>query len=599
MPDNTPITELDFFAAKEALKGYLKGQAQFKDYDFDGSNMNVLLDVLSYNTYMNNFYTNMAYSEMFLDSAQTRQSVISHAKELNYLPRSCVSAAAKVQIDFDTTVNNVKQTPSFIVVPKNTKFTGRQGNNRFTFSTDRSYTVTQIDDIYCISGVSIYEGKLVTEYYTVTGSSTQRFILNNTDVDTSSISVMVRASSAADSASTEYTARENIFGVTDVDPVFYIQPTDSDSYEITFGKNAFGKQPVVNNVVEVSYRISSKDAPNGIKTFTSENISGYKVTITTIANADGGNDRETNESIKFFAPKSIQIQDRAVTESDYEILLKNRFPEIQAISVYGGEELTPPRFGRVVVAVDVQNAEGVSDNNKNTYYEFLKERCPIGIEPIIMSPEFMFLNVDAKVYYNTKTTTASESDIRTAVKNAILSYSDTNLSDFKKTFRFSKLGYQIDNADANILSNDTEVLAIIPINPVLNTTTSYVLNFRNSLIIDHPLTAGEILADHKPAIKSSQFTYNGRTAFIQDDGRGVLQIIRSTTTGFVYLNRNIGSVNYATGRVVITKLNVSAYNGSDLKIYGRTLSKDIVAPKDRIITIRDSDINISVFGIRE
>ena len=288
-----------------------------------------------------------------------------------------------------------------------------------------------------------------------------------------------------------------------------------------------------------------------------------------------------------------------MTESDYEILLKNKFPEIQAISVYGGEELTPPRFGRVVVAVDVQNAEGVSDNNKNTYYEFLKERCPIGIEPIIMSPEFMFLNVDAKVYYNTKKTTASESDIRTAVKNAILSYSDANLSDFKKTFRFSKLGYQIDNADANILSNDTEVLAIIPINPVLNTTASYVLNFRNSLIIDHPLTAGETLADHKPAIKSSQFTYNGRTAFIQDDGKGVLQIIRSTTTGFVYLNRNIGSVNYATGRVVISKLNVSAYNGSDLKIYGRTLSKDIVAPKDRIITIRDSDINISVFGIRE
>jgi len=595
MPDNTPITELDFFAAKNDLKNYLKAQSQFKDYDFNGSNMNVLLDVLAYNTYMNNFYTNMAYSEMFLDTAQTRQSVISHAKELNYLPRSCVSAAAKIQIDFSTGVTD----PSFITVPKNTKFTGRNKNNRYTFSTDRSYTVTQIDGIYCISDVSIYEGVLVTEYYTVTGSSTQRFILNNTDVDTGSISVAVRLSSANNSAKTEYTSRENIFGVTDVDPVFYIQPTDSNSYEITFGKNTFGKQPVVNNVVEVSYRISSKAAPNGIRTFTSENIAGYPVTITTIARADGGADRETEESIKFFAPKSIQIQDRAVTENDYEILLKNKFPEIQAISVYGGEELTPPRYGRVVVAVDVQNAEGVSENNKNKYYTFLKERCPIGIEPIVMSPEFMFLNVDVKVYYNTKTTTASEGDILLAVKNAILAYSNNNLSDFRKTFRFSKLGYQIDRANANILSNDTEVLAIIPINPVLNTTSSYVLNFKNSLILDHPLTAGEILADHKPAIKSSQFTYNGRTAFIQDDGKGVLQIIRSTTTGFVYLNRNIGSVNYATGRVVITNLSVSAYTGSDLKIYGRTLSKDIAAPKDRIITIRESDINISVFGVRE
>ena len=594
MPDNISITELDFFAAKEALKNYLKGQTQFQDYDFDGSNMNVLLDVMSYNTYMNNFYTNMAYSEMFLDSAQTRQSVISHAKELNYLPRSVTSAAAKIQIDIAPGDN-----PSFITIPKGTKFTGRSGNSRYTFSTDRSYTVTQVDGLYCISDVSIYEGKLITEYYRATSGTTQRFILNNTDVDTSSIAVAVRTSSATDALSTEYTQRESIFGVTATDPVFYIQPTDSDSYEITFGKNVFGKQPTVNNIVEVSYRVSSKDATNGIRTFTSENIAGYPVTITTLAKAEGGSDRESIESIRFFAPKSIQIQDRAVTESDYEIILKNQFPEIQAISVYGGEELTPPRYGRVVVSVDVQNAEGVSENNKNTYYNYLKERCPIGIEPIVISPEFMFLNVDAKVYYNTKRTSASESDIRTVAKSAILAYSDNNLSDFRKTFRFSKLGYDIDASNINILSNDTEVLAIIPINPVLDLTTSYALNFRNALIVDHPLTPGENVDTHKAAIKSSQFTYNGRTAFIQDNGEGVLQIIRTTSTGFVYLNRNIGSVNYTTGRVVITNLNVSSYVGTEIKIYGRTLSKDISAPKDRIITIREQDINIAVYGVRE
>jgi hypothetical protein len=594
MPDNISITELDFFAAKTALKNYLKGQTQFQDYDFDGSNMNVLLDVMSYNTYMNNFYTNMAYSEMFLDTAQTRQSAVSHAKELNYLPRSCISAAAKVQIDISP-----NDAPSFIIVPKGTKFNGRSGNNRYTFSTDRSYTVTQVDGLYCITDVSIYEGKLITEYYTAISGTTQRFILNNTDVDTSSISVAVRASAAAGAVSTEFTRKDSIFGVTATDPVFYIQPTDSDSYEITFGKGVFGKQPVVNNIIEVSYRISSKDAPNGIRTFTSENISGYPVTITTIAKSEGGADRESIESIRFFAPKSIQVQDRAVTESDYEIILKNEFPEIQAISVYGGEELTPPRYGRVVVAVDVQNAEGVSENNKNAYYTYLKERCPIGIEPIVISPEFMFLNVDAKVYYNTKTTTASETDVRAAAKAAIVAYSTNNLSDFRKTFRFSKLGYDIDKSNANILSNDTEVLAIIPINPVLDTTTSYTLNFKNILITDHLLTAGELLTDHKPAIKSSQFTYNGRTAFIQDNGAGVLQILRTTATGFVYLNRNIGNVNYVTGRVVITNLSVSAFIGTEIKIYGRTNSKDIAAPKDRIITIREQDINITVYGVRE
>ena len=594
MPDNISITELDFFAAKDALKNYLKGQTQFRDYDFDGSNMNVLLDVMSYNTYMNNFYTNMAYSEMFLDTAQTRQSAISHAKELNYLPRSCISSAARVQIDISP-----NDAPSFIIIPKGTKFTGRTGNTAYTFSTDRSYTVTQVDGLYCVSNISIYEGKLVTEYYTATSGTTQRFILNNTDVDTSSISVAVRASAAAGAVSTEFTRKDSIFGVISTDPVFYIQPTDSDSYEITFGKDVFGKQPVVNNVIEVSYRISSKTAPNGIRTFTSENIAGYPVTITTIAKSDGGTDRESIESIRFFAPKSIQIQDRAVTESDYEIILKNQFPEIQAISVYGGEELTPPRYGRVVVAVDVQNAEGVSENNKNAYYTYLKERCPIGIEPIVISPEFMFLNVDAKVYYNTKTTTASESDIRVAAKAAIVAYSTNNLSDFRKTFRFSKLGYDIDKSNANILSNDTEVLAIIPINPVLNTATSYTLNFKNILITDHLLTNNESLTDHKPAIKSSQFTYNGKTAFIQDNGAGVLQILRTTSTGFVYLNRNIGSVNYVTGQIIITNLSVSAFIGAEIKIYGRTASKDIAAPKDRIITIREQDINITVYGVRE
>ena len=594
MPDNISITELDFFAAKDALKNYLKGQTQFRDYDFDGSNMNVLLDVMSYNTYMNNFYTNMAYSEMFLDTAQTRQSAISHAKELNYLPRSCISSAAKVQIDISP-----NDAPSFIIIPKGTKFTGRTGNTAYTFSTDRSYTVTQVDGLYCVSNISIYEGKLITEYYTATSGTTQRFILNNTDVDTSSISVAVRASAAAGAVSTEFTRKDSIFGVISTDPVFYIQPTDSDSYEITFGKDVFGKQPVVNNVIEVSYRISSKTAPNGIRTFTSENIAGYPVTITTIAKSDGGTDRESIESIRFFAPKSIQIQDRAVTESDYEIILKNQFPEIQAISVYGGEELTPPRYGRVVVAVDVQNAEGVSENNKNAYYTYLKERCPIGIEPIVISPEFMFLNVNSSVYYNTKTTTASETDVRAAAKAAIVAYSTNNLSDFRKTFRFSKLGYDIDKSNANILSNDTEVLAIIPINPVLNTATSYTLNFKNILITDHLLTDNESIADHKPAIKSSQFTYNGKTAFIQDNGAGVLQILRTTSTGFVYLNRNIGSVNYVTGQIIITNLSVSAFIGAEIKIYGRTASKDIAAPKDRIITIREQDINITVYGVRE
>lgn len=595
MAEKTPITELDFFELKDSLKTYLAGQSQFQDYDFDGSNMNVLLDILAYNTYNNNFYTNMTFSEMFLDSATLRESVISHAKELNYLPASCRSSQASIQVD----LRNVTGSPSFVTIPKYTKFTGKASGKTYTFTTDKSYTIVPADGDYCVSDVLIYEGKILSESFRSTGKDSQRFILENENLDTNSIKVNVRDSNASGSASNEYTVRRNLFNVNSNDNVFYIQPVNKNQYEIVFGRNKFGKKPSSGNIIDVTYRIGSKDQPNGIKSFTSTQIGGYNTRITTIAKAEGGADRESNESVKYFAPKSIQIQDRAVTESDYEILLKNNFSEIQAVSVYGGEELEPPQYGRVIVSVDVKNAEGVSENTRDRFKSFLKERCPLAVEPIVISPEFLFVDVTTNVNFNTKTTDKSESDIKNLVKAAILKYSNDNLSDFRKTFRFSQFVSEIDSSDVNIVSNDTDIRAVIEIDPEIGVKTSYDLKFKNKLNADHPLNAGESITDHTPAIKSSTFTIGNSRGFIQDDGKGKLHIIKATSTSFVYLQRNIGTVNYNSGRAIIRNLKVDGYTGSGIKIMAKTDASDIKTPKERIITIRDADINISVKGVRE
>jgi len=591
----TSVTELDFNDIKTSLKNYLKNQNRFLDYDFEGSNINILLDILAYNTYQNNFYTNMAMSEMFLDSAQLRDSVISHAKELNYTPRSKTSARAKVNLALTVAAPY----PATVTIPAKTKFIARCGNRTFAFYNETAEIITPTNNRFEFFGLDIYEGRYITEAFQVTGNDGQRYILSNADVDTDSIKVTVKQTST-DTTSVEYIYKQNIFGVTDTDPVFYIQPAADDKYEITFGLNRFGLAPSTGNVIIVEYRITAGTEANGVTSFAAESpISGYATAVTLNAKSSGASDAEDIESIRYFAPKSIQVQDRAVTESDYEILLKNRFPEIQAVSVYGGEEATPPQYGRVIIAVDVQNASGVSENDKTKYYNYLKDRTPIGIEPIIVSPEFMYLDVNTQVNYNISITDQSPPQIRTKVLNSIVNYSNQNLSDFKKTFRGSKFAYAIDNSDPSIVSNETEILAIIPLNPILNVNNSYDFSFRNKLIIDHKLTDDELISSHKSAIKSSTFTYNGSNAFIIDNGLGVLQIIRTTSSGFVYLNRNIGSVNYDTGRVIITNLNLSAYGGSELKIYARTDIQDITAPKTRIITIREEDIRLNVVGVKE
>ncbi len=357
------LVGLDFASLKDNLKTYLKTNTQFKDLDYEGSNINVLLDLLAYNTYLNSFYTNMVASEMFLDTATLRDSVVSHAKSLNYTPRSYVSSYADVTINITptTTVTNV-------YVPKNTTFTARVGSNTYTFSTNDSNVLTQSNNGVFSLGTSIYEGVNLTESFTVDNSNTvQRFVLSNPSVDISSVSITVLEDNG--DVTLDYVRATSLVNLTATTQGFFVVAAENEQYEIQFGDNTFGRSPKDGAIIVVKYRAASGELPNGASVFVSDgSIDGHtNVAITTVVNARYGQINESLESIRTNAIRNYQVRGRAVTTSDYEVLLKTQFPEIESISAYGGENIEPPQFGKVYIAVDIQNADGTPQNRLDTY----------------------------------------------------------------------------------------------------------------------------------------------------------------------------------------------------------------------------------------
>lgn len=607
MASNTPITELDFLQVKQNLKTFLSSQDRFKDYDFEGSNMSVLLDVLAYNTFQNNFYTNMAFAEMFLDSAQLKESVVSHAKELNYLPRSRSSARAIVDVKL-----NVADAPAFVTIPSKTQFKAVCGNKTFNFYNTEPATVYPSNSGYVFYGLEIFEGNYITEVFVVNGNPRQRFTLSNDTVDTSSIRVTVKEN-VADTATVEYTVKTNIFGVDATDEVYYIQAAESDKYEIAFGGDRFGKQPVTGNVITVEYRVTSGEEANGITSYASAYaINGYPSIVSLVSTSKGGAERESIDSIKFFAPKAIQVQDRAITQNDYEIILKNAFPEIKSVLAYGGEFATPPQYGKVIVAIQQQENRPLTTYDANRYSTYIAPKAPIGISPLIRAAEYMHVEVDTIVTFDSDNYMKREPDLRQSVYDAIINYSSDNLEAFRASFMYSKFVSAIDAADAAVVSNETYTRAIIEIAPQVGVSTNIKLSFENELkpnadsalravqstVPNHPfipLLQIEKISRLRAALTSSLFTYAGVPAYIQDDATGALNIINVSTTGkIMYLKRNIGTVDYDTGEVIITGLVVDSYTNGKIKMYAVTDTSNIISPKTRIITIRPEDTKITM-----
>jgi hypothetical protein len=595
MVKNISFTNLDFFDNKNALKEYLRAQDRFKDYDFEGSNLSVLLDVLSYNTFLNNYYVHAAFSEMFLDTAQLRENLNSHAKELNYLPQSRQSSTALVDIIINVPTGLLTP-PTFLTIPRNTMFVGKCNGQTFTFFSDKSVTVYPDNGVYRYYGLKIYEGNVLTESYVVNNSSPQRYAINSDICDTDSVKVFVRDNIQADSDTYEYMYKPDVYGITEEDKVFYLQPHYAYKYEVYFGRNVLGLEPTQGNIITIEYRTTVGEEANGVKYFSpATTIAGYSAECITVQMSEAGTERESNEDIRYFAPKYAQVQQRSVTETDYGILLKNQFSEIQEVAVYGGEKADPPMYGRVVIAVDIENADGVTLAEARKFTDFLKDRVPLAIEPMIVPAQFMYIDVVTSVTYNTASTSKSSGEIVQTVNDSIIKYSDDELNRFGETVRFSKLVNYIDESDLNIVSNDSKIRAIIEYVPSLLSAETFDINFRNALNYDHGIYKNDI---HYPGVVTSTFTYKNLSCYMVDDGQGIVKIVYDTDTGLEIIEKNIGTVDYSTGKVNIVRFLPTAYSGNAIKFYANPKTLDIICPEERIVKIRKEDMLISVKSIR-
>lgn len=595
------LTGLDYDSLRNNFKNFLKrADSPFKDVDFEGSNISQLLDILAYNTYNNAFYLNMVASEMFLDSAQLRDSVISHAKELNYVPRSYRSAEATISF-------NVTPSTSIdsLLIPKGTSFTTKIGSNNYIFTTPVSTIHTaNASGVVNVSELSIFEGTFVTDTFIYsTSNSDQRFVLSNPTVDTRSITITVLENEGANTYT--YTQATSFLGHTANSQVYYIQAAENSQYEIKFGDNIVSKRPQNGSTIVAEYRICNGELPNGAATFSIDGpIQGQSniSVISTDTQARGGGVTESLESIKFNAPRSYQNQDRAITSSDFENLLRQSFPEIESVAVYGGEELDPPQFGRVVVAIDTVNNEGITEADKAEYTEFLSTRSTVGITPLVVNPDFLYVEIDVTVTYNINNTNLDSEAMKTLAKNEISTYNTTYLNDFNKSLRYSQLVEDLNKIHDSVVSVDVRLHPFVRLNPTPGLAFNKTILYNIELDTEYSLSTGETdyVQSEVHAIFSSRFQFEGSTATIQDDRAGKLVIYRLDENNQNVFVKNIGTVDYLTGKVNIEGLLIeNTGNFATIRLYANPRFRDITASKNTIITVRDSDIEAFTKQIRE
>lgn len=593
------LVGLDFNQIIDNLKSYLKrSDSPFKDVDFEGSNISNFIDVLAYNTYLNNFYLNMVASEMFLDTAQLKDSVVSHAKELNYVPRSYTSAQATVSFTVTPT-----SPLSSLVIPKGTSFSTRIGSNNFSFSTQELQVVNANTDGKFYVNTTIYEGSYLNESFVYTPSNTaQRIVLSNPTIDTSSLSVVVYENNGANSYI--YTRASSFLGVESNTQVYFLQAAENDQYEIVFGDNIIGRKPASGAVVAAEYRVCSGSDSNGARTFDIDGtISGQSniSIITTVTSATGGSVGEDIRSIKFNAPKHYQNQERAVTVDDYESLMLRNFSDINAVSAFGGEDYDPPVYGKVFISVDMKAGETASNADKQKYYTFIKPRCPVSIDPVFVDPKYLYVEVYANVRYNSNVTTLKENDIKTLVASTVSTYNESFLDGFKKTLRYSKLVEDINSAHTSVVSCDVYVSPFKIIAPESGTAYKDVLEFGIPLTTQYTISYDDIVRAQIPAVRTTVLEKDGKACYVKDDGNGVLGLYTLQGVESETLLSVVGSVDYNNGKIIFTNLNIDGYtpaSGTHVHVYVVPREKDISSLKNQILTIRDPDIQVDVVTLK-
>jgi hypothetical protein len=596
-------TELDFNSIKSNLITYLKSQDRFSDYNFEASNFQVLLDVLSYNTYLNSFYLNMVGSEMFLDTAQLRESAVSHSKELNYLPRSKTSAVAYI----DITVDPGNRTPAYITIPKNYTFTTSISGTTLYYSVPDDIIIRPINGSYISSNTAIYEGSIVTEYFNVVANS-NIYNLQSDNIDTRSVSVYVYESSTSTILHT-YEVAESLFGLTPTSNSYFIQGYGDNKYQIYFGNDVTGRKLSQGNIIKVTYRDTLGELGNGAyifkkgSAFYDVDANQYtNISVATVKAAIEGSERENIDSIKFNAPRYFPTQGRTITSQDYVAIVKAKFPQLQAVNAYGGEELNPPQYGRVGIAVKPYGTVGlISDSLKVNIVNYLKLKN-LTTEPIIIDPEFFYIDINSTINYNSSITSKSSAQLKALAENAILNYGNLNLTEFGSDLRYSKFVSSIDNSDDAIVSNETKLRLIKRWIPAFNIKSTLSFSFDNELF--HEAISYAIPQGHEQVIVSDTFTYTSNDidylSYIGDDGQGALnvytyQIINGVSTRTAIAS-DIGTVNYITGEILISTT-VKSYIGNYIQIYALPKGKDLYSIKNKFLIIESTNISLTMNDI--
>ena len=606
------LSSLDFDTLKQNFKEYLKTQSVLKDYDYDGSSISVLLDVMAYNSFLNSFYLNMVAAEMFLDTAQKYDSVISHAKELNYLPRSSRSSAANVSLTLVTDGIDGK-----LNLPKGTKFTGFNSNGAFVFTTDQAIILSSPNNTFVANNIQIFEGDYIKDSYIVDYNiENQRFEITNKNVDTNSLTVNVVEDNGA--TNTEFTRAETLYGLNGQSNVYFIQPSLNESFEIVFGDNLFGRKPKNGAVLNLNYRVATGVESDGATDFIlSEDLgpinSGQaKVdSITVISAASSGAEKEDVESIRFAAPRYFATQQRAVSSDDYSALIFDNFGgEISDVAVYGGQDIEPKLYGRIVVALKPANGIIAPDYIKNRITNYLKEYIALPNRILITDPDYTYVKIISTVQYDPKVTTKTSSEIQNLVLKSIIKYSEDHLEKFGNDLRFSRMTCDIDFSDSSITSNDTELRIIKRINPNFNQKTSYTISVGNILYYDASMYSDnpqhKALHDSETGLRfvhatmiSSSFTYNGSDgnqydqAFFEDDANGNVVVYAPIGNDLVSIEP-VGTIDYLTGKVSLSNINVADYSGNYISLFFRSRYKDIYADQNKIIVIDPNDVEITV-----
>tara|TARA_E500000178_G_C17037027_1_gene764041 strand:- start:4863 stop:6716 length:1854 start_codon:yes stop_codon:yes gene_type:complete len=588
------VSEFDFDSVKANLKTFLKQQTEFQDFDFEGSGMSILLDLLAYNTHYLGFNANMMSNELYLDSADIRKNIVSLAKMIGYTPTSSRSPVADITIK----VNNASGTS--LTLLKGTTFETTVDGVNYTFLPNADVTITPSSGVYEFTNVKLYEGTLASFTYTVDSTDVdQKFVIPNRLVDTTTLKVTVQES-AQDTTINTYTLATGYTNLSNISKAFFLQETSDGKFEIYFGDGVIGKKLADGNIVKIEYIISNAEAANGASSFSLKgSISGFSdVTVTVNSNAANGANIESKESIRYNAPLQYTAQDRAVTTKDYETLTKSIYPNALSVSAYGGEDDETPVYGTVKIAIKAASGSTLTETTKADIVSRLKTFNVASVTPVIVDPETTDILLTSNIKYDASATSLTADSIRTSIIATLQNYNSSVLNQFAGVFRYSKVIGEIDDTDNSIVSNITTLKIRKSFTPVLNTSSQYNIYFRNALYNPHSghnAAAGGILS-------STGFKIEGDTneMFLNDDGAGNIRRFHYVSGVQTYDNLLQGTIDYTTGAIVINSLNIESVSNirgaaaTQPEITVTPNSNDIVPVRDQIINIDTANSSITV-----